>query len=181
MVKPKHPKDFSTEEVGMFLVAIGLGSKVETFKEAGVDGAMLVILDGDDATELGVSSLQGKKIMTSLETAIAMAEGGGGSSGGSSEEDAMLIQDLQREIAALRAQVGRTNELQDEVAALRQQLAEYQERDARVKAQREQAQRDYEVQQRARQQAQYSQQQYRAPPPSTRQGGGGEPVFTCVF
>lgn len=178
MVKPKHPKDFSTEEVGMFLVAIGLGSKVETFKEAGVDGAMLVILDGDDATELGLSSLQGKKIMTSLETAIAMAEGGGG---GSSEEDAMLIQNLQREIAALRAQVGRTNELQDEVAALRQQLAEYQERDARVKAQREQAQRDYEAQQRARQQAQYSQQQSRAPPPSTRQGGGGEPVFTCVF
>ena len=28
MVQAKHPKDFSADEVGMWLVAIGLGSKV---------------------------------------------------------------------------------------------------------------------------------------------------------
>ena len=108
MVQPKHPKDFSAEEVGMWLVAIGLGSKAETFKEAGVDGSMLVILGADDFGELGISSLQGKKLMTSLETAKGMAEGGGG---GAPDPD--LLKQIQ--------------ELKDENMALRQQLAAYQQ------------------------------------------------------
>lgn len=108
MVQPKHPTQFSADEVGMWLVAIGLGSKVETFKEAGVDGPMLVVLGSDDFGELGLSSLQGKKLLTSLETSKAMAEGGGGS-GGVDPAAAKRIQ-----------------ELQDENMALRQQLAAYQ-------------------------------------------------------
>ena len=33
MVQAKHPKDFSADEVGMWLVAIGLGSKVSNLVE----------------------------------------------------------------------------------------------------------------------------------------------------
>ena len=109
MVQPKHPQNFSSDEVGMWLVAIGLGSKAETFKEAGVDGSMLVILGSDDFGELGLSSLQGKKLLTCLETSKAMAEGGGGGGG----PDPALAKRMQ--------------ELQDENMALRQQLAAYQQ------------------------------------------------------
>ncbi|CAB9524943.1 expressed unknown protein [Seminavis robusta] len=112
MVAPKHPKDFSCDEVGMWLVAIGLGSKVELFDVAGVDGSMLVILSTDDFAELGLSGLQGKKLMTSLESAKAMAEGGGGG-GGVDEATAKRLQ-----------------ELEDENFALRQQLAAYQQASA---------------------------------------------------
>lgn len=86
----------------MWLVAIGLGSKVETFKEAGVDGSMLVILSADDFGELGLSSLQGKKLLTSLEFSKSIAEGGGGGGGGA---DPALVQQLQDENMALRAQL----------------------------------------------------------------------------
>ena len=98
---PKHPQNFSANEVAMWLVAIGLGSKVETFKEAGVDGSMLVILGAEDFAELGLSGLQGKKLMTSLEFSKSIAEGGGGSGGA----DPALVQQLQDENMALKAQL----------------------------------------------------------------------------
>ena len=71
---------------------------------------MLVILGADDFGELGISSLQGKKLMTSLETAKGMAEGGGG--GGGAPDPALMKQ---------------IQELKDENMALRQQLAAYQQ------------------------------------------------------
>lgn len=107
---PKDPQNYSTNEVAMWLVAIGLGSKVETFKEAGVDGSMLVILGSEDFAELGLSGLQGKKLMTSLEFSKSIAEEGGGGGGGA---DPALVQ-----------------QLKDENMALRAQLEAYQERDA---------------------------------------------------
>jgi septal ring factor EnvC (AmiA/AmiB activator) len=164
MVKPKHPKDFTQAEVGMFLVAIGLGNKVEAFQSAGIDGSMLVVLGGEeDAAELGVSSIQGKKLLMSVEQATAMAEGYAGDAGDTSagETDAskVKIQDLQDENQALRTQ---TRDLEDEISALRHQLAAYQERDAREKAALEKAQREQEErarqQQYAAQQRQYQQQ-----------------------
>ena len=35
----KHPKEFTVEEVGLWLLAIGLGSKIEAFAASAVDGA----------------------------------------------------------------------------------------------------------------------------------------------
>lgn len=101
----KHPKDFSVDEVAMWFVAIGLGSKADGIKGNAVDGAMLVSLGADDFKELGLSSLQSKKVLTSLEASKAMAEGGGG------------------EDPAAAAKIA---ELENEVAALKAQLAEYQ-------------------------------------------------------
>ena len=96
--------------VAMWLLAIGLGSKAENFKEQGVDGSMLVLLSQEDFADLGLSSLQGKKILNSLEFSKNLAEGNGQ---GSSTAD-------QEELQQLR----------DENSALRMQLAEYQKREA---------------------------------------------------
>jgi len=107
MVSPKHPQNFTADEVGMWLVAIGLGSKVSQFKESGVDGGMLMMLSPEDFGDLGLSSLQGKKLLSSLETTKAMAVGGSG--------------------APDPAQDARIMKLEDENMALRQQLAQYQQ------------------------------------------------------
>ena len=109
-MSPKHTQNFSVDEVGMWLVAIGLGSKVETFRSAGVDGSMLVILGETDFAELDLSGLQGKKLLTSLESSKAMAEGGGGGGGGGIDPKQYQA-------------------LQDENMALRQQLQAYVDRD----------------------------------------------------
>jgi len=102
MVQLKQPNDFSTDEVGMWLVAIGLGMKVQAFKDAGVDGSMLVILSETDFAELTLSSLQGKKLLTSLESYKTMVGAGGGGGGGA---DPAVVQQLQAENAALRQQL----------------------------------------------------------------------------
>jgi SAM domain (Sterile alpha motif) len=100
----EHPKSWSTDEVGMWLVAIGLGSKVQTFRDAGVDGSMLMILGNEDFSELGLSGLQGKKLLTSRQFVQGLAEGSEGVGGGGGA-DSKRLQELENENFALRQQL----------------------------------------------------------------------------
>lgn len=97
----KSPSEYSVQEVGYFLVASGLGSHVEKFREQGVDGALLVNLGAEDAHELGLSGLQGKKLLLAIEAAQEVAGGGGG--GGNTEALTREIQELRNENASLKA------------------------------------------------------------------------------
>jgi hypothetical protein len=38
----KNPKDFDVDEVAICLMAIGLESKIDVFRENAIDGAMMV-------------------------------------------------------------------------------------------------------------------------------------------
>lgn len=106
----KDPSEYDLDEVCIWLTAIGLGSKVEGFRENSVGGSMLVTLEPEDFAELGLSSLQGKKVVRSLEFTKDLANEGGGGGG-----DPALVAALEKENASLK----------DENAALRAQLREY--------------------------------------------------------
>jgi len=107
----KDPSQYSLDEVCLFVNAVGLGAKADAFRENSVDGSMLVTLGPEDFGELGLTSLQGKKILRSLEfTAELAKEEGGGGGGNPAELDA-----LSKENKVLR----------DENMALKAQLAEY--------------------------------------------------------
>ena len=64
----KPINDWTTEEVGQWLVAIGLGEKVEVFQTNSVSGDMLLDLEDDDLKgDLTLTSLQTKKFKKCLE------------------------------------------------------------------------------------------------------------------
>ena len=64
----KDIKNFSAEEVGMWLIAQGLGDQAEKFVVEGVDGDLLLSLTAQDLkTDLGLSSLQAKKVLKNIE------------------------------------------------------------------------------------------------------------------
>uniref|UniRef100_A0A7S2Y3L6 SAM domain-containing protein n=1 Tax=Entomoneis paludosa TaxID=265537 RepID=A0A7S2Y3L6_9STRA len=91
----KDVKDFDIDDVCLWVFSIGLGSKTEAFRENAVDGAMLLTLGAEDFTELGLSNLQAKKVLSSLEKTQEMASGGGGAD----------VTALQQENEALKAKV----------------------------------------------------------------------------
>jgi len=96
----KSPSEYTQQEVAVWLNSIGLGSKIDGFKENAIDGAMLVTLTPDDLTgDLGFSSLQVRKFQQSLEFANSLAEGGGG--GGDPEK----LQALEEENQRLKQQI----------------------------------------------------------------------------
>lgn len=107
MSSPKHPKDFTVDEVCMWLVAIGLGDIAPMFRSAAVDGGLLTDLAEEDLKEVGCSGLQAKKILRCLDVSKDMA-----SAGGSND---IRLQQLQAENDRLRAQI------QQLTAALNQQ------------------------------------------------------------
>ena len=60
--------EWSVEEVGQWLVAIGLGAKVDVFATNAVSGDMLLELEEDDLKgDLTLTSLQIKKLNKGLE------------------------------------------------------------------------------------------------------------------
>jgi hypothetical protein len=95
----KHPKEYSIDEVCLWVFALGLGDKADAFREAAIDGDMLINLDGEDFKELGLSSLQGKKVMQGIEISASQAEQE--ATGVDSERN----KELEAEIATLRAQL----------------------------------------------------------------------------
>lgn len=99
----KDPGSYDIEEVCLFINAIGLGKTVDAFREAGVDGDILVSLSPEEfESELGLSKLQAKKVVKSIESTKAMAAGGGGGNTAALESE---IANLKNENAALRAQL----------------------------------------------------------------------------
>mmetsp|Transcript_7689 Transcript_7689/g.21399 ORF Transcript_7689/g.21399 Transcript_7689/m.21399 type:complete len:189 (-) Transcript_7689:147-713(-) len=95
----KAIETFDIEDVCLWVFAIGLGEKADAFRENAVDGAMLLTLGDTDFAELGLSSLQGKKVLSSIgKTKALYAESGNG--GGGAE-----IAALQQENARLKARI----------------------------------------------------------------------------
>ena len=122
----KTPSSYDIDEVGIFLTAIGLDSKVGAFRENAVDGAMLVSLQPEDFEELGLSGLQSKKLVRSVEFAASLADEQSSSKGA----DPSQLAALQKENANLK----------NENAALRAQLQEYAPRPAPAPAPQQQKQ-----------------------------------------
>ena len=122
----KTPSSYDIDEVGIFLTAIGLDSKVGAFRENAVDGAMLVSLQPEDFEELGLSGLQSKKLVRSVEFAASLADEQSSSRGA----DPSQLAALQTENANLK----------NENAALRAQLQEYAPRPAPAPAPQQQKQ-----------------------------------------
>lgn len=94
----KHPSSYSIDEVCLWVFALGLGDKANAFREAAIDGDMLLRLGPDDFKELGLTSLQGKKIERGIEISTSFAEE---QSSGNNDR----ITELENENAALRAQL----------------------------------------------------------------------------
>ena len=64
----KDFNEYSAEEIGLWLVAQGLGEHASKFVEEGVDGDLLLTLSADDLkNDLGLSSLQAKKLLKNVE------------------------------------------------------------------------------------------------------------------
>lgn len=75
----KDIKNFSAEEVGLWLAAQGLGEKAEKFLEEGVDGDLLLSLTIDDLkNDLDLSGLQAKKVMKNIEFTKGLTATAGG-------------------------------------------------------------------------------------------------------
>ena len=73
----KDIKDYSAEEVGLWVTAQGLDPS--KFVSEGVDGDLLLSLSVDDLkNDLGLSSLQAKKVMKNIEFSKNLAGGSGG-------------------------------------------------------------------------------------------------------
>lgn len=63
----KDIKEFSAEEVGLWLTVQGLGAKAESFIAEGVDGELLLALSEEEfKNDLGLSGLQTKKLMKNI-------------------------------------------------------------------------------------------------------------------
>jgi hypothetical protein len=61
-------KEYSAEEIGLWLIAGGLGEHAPKFLAEGVDGDLLLTLTIDDIkNDLGLSGLQAKKLMKNIE------------------------------------------------------------------------------------------------------------------
>eukprot|EP00187_Rhodella_violacea_P010693 CAMPEP_0174893984 /NCGR_PEP_ID=MMETSP0167-20121228/8692_1 /TAXON_ID=38298 /ORGANISM="Rhodella maculata, Strain CCMP736" /LENGTH=251 /DNA_ID=CAMNT_0016132939 /DNA_START=40 /DNA_END=795 /DNA_ORIENTATION=- len=74
----KQVASYDIDEVCIWLNCIGLGSKVNAFRENAVCGAMLVTLTPEDLCgDLRLTSLQAKKFEKSLATTLAMTSTGG--------------------------------------------------------------------------------------------------------
>ena len=101
----KDPATYDLDEVCIWLNAIGLGSKTDAFRENAVDGSMLVTLQPEDMVELGLSSLQGKKVMRSVELTKQLANESSRGGGAKLEELGKENASLKKENAELRAKI----------------------------------------------------------------------------
>lgn len=141
----KNIKDFSAEEVGLWLAAGGLGDHASKFVDEGVDGDLLLSLTADDfKNDLGLSGLQSKKVLKNIEFSKNLLEAGGGGEGGGEEAEELRAQvaemsgDKDQLKAVVETLTGDKDELQkkvqemedvarlrdDEIAALKAQMDE---------------------------------------------------------
>jgi hypothetical protein len=116
-----HPKDFSVDDVFLFLFALGYSDIAYAFRAYEVYGGLLVQLDQDDYCErFNISSSQSIHIKHSVETLSNFAEAGGVARIRALENEAAesvaRISDIQEE---LNVSMNRIIELEDENVALR--------------------------------------------------------------
>jgi uncharacterized protein YdcH (DUF465 family) len=98
----KDPNEYTIDEVAIWLGCIGLGEKVAPFRENAIDGAMLVTLSKEDLTgDLGLSNLQTKKVLNSLESTKQIT----GSGGGDTTELQAEVDTLKQENEKLKAEI----------------------------------------------------------------------------
>jgi uncharacterized sporulation protein YeaH/YhbH (DUF444 family) len=98
----KNIKEWSVDEVCIWLNCIGLGEKVDAFRDNTVDGETLLSLSIEDMTgELGLSNLQAKKVIRMLTTTqeILSIDAGGLESDKGSKE---AVQELEDQIRRLK-------------------------------------------------------------------------------
>ena len=112
----KPVNDWTTEEVGQWLVAIGLGDKVDVFHTNAVSGDMLLELEDEDLKgDLTLTSLQAKKLKKCLEFQKSIGGGGG--------EDSTKVDELEAEVSKLRSDLAAEEEknakLEEELKKLR--------------------------------------------------------------
>ena len=104
----KEFKDYSSEDIGLWLTAGGLGEHAEKFKAEGVDGDLLLSLTADDLkNDLGLSGIHAKKVLHNVEFSkdlCAAAEGGG--------------EDVEKLREELKAALGEGGELKAKLEAL---------------------------------------------------------------
>ncbi len=110
----KDIKDYSAEEVGLWVTAQGLDPS--KFVSEGVDGDLLLSLSIDDfKNDLSLSSLQAKKVMKNIEFSKNLA---GGSGGG---EDDEKVKELEAKVETLEDDV----KVKDaEIAELKKKMEE---------------------------------------------------------
>mmetsp|Transcript_13428 Transcript_13428/g.28652 ORF Transcript_13428/g.28652 Transcript_13428/m.28652 type:complete len:184 (+) Transcript_13428:98-649(+) len=100
----KDIKHFTAEEVGMWLTAQGLGEEAPRFVDEGVDGGLLLTLGIDDfKNDLGLSSLQTKKLMRNIEFTRILTQSEGGASNEETEK-------LKHDVEVLEGRVCRREE-----------------------------------------------------------------------
>lgn len=111
----KDIKEYSAEEVGLWITAQGLDPS--KFVSEGVDGDLLLSLSVEDLkSDLGLSSLQAKKVMKNIEFSKSLAGGNGG--GGEDEEKVKALAADKKELEAkIKAQ-------DDEIAELKKKMSE---------------------------------------------------------
>ena len=95
MAASKHPKDYTIDEVCVFMNAIGFGECAGAVRENTIDGRFLVTLGADDYADLGLTKIQGKKVIHNLDMQKEFAESGG----------LDRIKELEDENAKLKAQL----------------------------------------------------------------------------
>jgi len=109
----KDFNEYSAEEIGLWLIAQGLGDHASKFVEEGVDGDLLLSLSVNDLmNDLGLSSLQAKKLMKNIEFSKMI---------GASDEKGKEAEKLMEEVNALEEKV---QALQYQVKSKDREIAE---------------------------------------------------------
>lgn len=101
---PKPIEQWDVDEVSIWLNSIGLGEKVDPFRENSVDGDLLLTLTDEDLKgDLGLTNLQAKKVKRSIEfTKSLESQEASSGSGGGDDELAAKVEQLELEAKELR-------------------------------------------------------------------------------
>lgn len=118
----KNIKEWSVDEVCIWLNCIGLGEKVDSFRDNTVDGETLLSLSIEDMTgELGLSNLQAKKVIrmvTTTQEMLSIDAGGLESDKGSKEAMQELEDQIRHLELKLEAKEKKIKEQEQEIRRL---------------------------------------------------------------
>ena len=150
----KTIESWDLDEVCIWLNCIGLGEKVDPFRENTVDGETLTSLSNEDLTaELGLTNLQANKVLRQIDETkemISLREGSALAASGEShnnEELQVEIQQLKDKLEAKDANIASLEEkngsLQGEVSKLKAQMEKLSHASGESQPQTQQAHHQY--------------------------------------